>query len=645
MKNRLCGIILILFLLSVIPIIVKAQTGSSARLSTPAIESFPQIDAYLDVKDSQGDFVHGLQTNHVEVLENGRALPVSSIEELRSGVQVVVALNPGPTFGVRNSQGISRYDYIKEALRNWANSRQGSTIDDWNLLITDGPTISHVNDPTEWLRALALDQVDARTATPLFDLLFQAITLASDTTSRPGMGRAVLFVTPPIEGQDILSIDNIVAQTEQLRIPIHIWMVASPGAYSAQSLEFLEQIAVQTGGEFFIYTGEEALPNPEEYLEPLRYTYFLSYDSAVKSSGTHEVSVRIMVDGERVESNAQNFDLDILPPKPAFVSPPLKIDRILTSPDPIIDSESPAEVDWEPKEQNLQVIFDFPDGRKRDLTRSSLLVNGVVVDENTEPPFDQFTWDIREYRTGSDNILQVQVTDVLGLSGSSIEIPVQISVEQFRSNPWAVFQKNIPFIVALAILLIGAVILLILIMGRRLTPSTLNFSLRQTGTSSDQAQTIKLQSESSASIFPAWAGRFKWSHGKTPTQTEAVLIPISNSDNSYSLIPIPITSDSLSIGSDPEQVTISLDDPSIEPLHSLIKRDSEGSFQIIDQGSIAGTWVNYTPILEEGVRLEHGDQIHIGRIGFVFTFRDPTHIRKPVITSESQPDEQEEIAT
>jgi hypothetical protein len=95
MKNRLSGIILIIFVLSVIPIVVSAQTGSSARLSTPAIESFPQIDAYLDVKDSQGDFVHGLQTNHVEVLENGRSLPVASIEELRSGVQVVVALNPG----------------------------------------------------------------------------------------------------------------------------------------------------------------------------------------------------------------------------------------------------------------------------------------------------------------------------------------------------------------------------------------------------------------------------------------------------------------------------------------------------------------------------------------------------------------------
>jgi hypothetical protein len=457
------------------------------------------------------------------------------------------------------------------------------------------------------------------------------------------MGRAVLFVTPPIEGQDIQAIENILAQTEPLRIPIYVWMVASPGAYSAQSLEFLEQIAVQTGGEFFIYTGEETLPDPEEYLEPLRYTYYLTYDSAVKNSGGHELSVRIMVDGERIESNTQNFDLDILPPQPAFVSPPLKIDRLLTSSDQSVDPESQIEADWEPQEYNLQVIFDFPDGRKRDLTRSSLLVNGAVVDENTEAPFDQFTWDIREYKTNSDNALQVQVTDVLGLSGSSIEIPVQISVEQIRSNPWAIFQKNIPFIIALGILLLGAVILLILIMGRRLAPSTLNFSLRQADNSNDQAQTIQLQSESSANIFPTWVGRLKWSQNKIPKQTEAMLVPISNSENSHTLIPIPITSDSLSIGNDPEQVTISLDDPSIEPLHSLIKRDPEGTFKIFDQGSTAGTWVNYTSIQEEGVRLEHGDQVHFGRIGF--TFRDPAHIRKPVITTETQPDEQEEIAT
>jgi hypothetical protein len=35
-----------------------------------------------------------------------------------------------------------------------------------------------------------------------------------------------------------------------------------------------------------------------------------------------------------------------------------------------------------------------------------------------------------------------------------------------------------------------------------------------------------------------------------------------------------------------------------------------------------------------GTRLQHGDAIHIGRVGFQFKVRDPALNRKPVITPE-----------
>jgi len=52
----------------------------------------------------------------------------------------------------------------------------------------------------------------------------------------------------------------------------------------------------------------------------------------------------------------------------------------------------------------------------------------------------------------------------------------------------------------------------------------------------------------------------------------------------------------------------------------------------MDEGSIAGTWVNYTPVSRNGADLEHGDMIHIGRTGFRFTIRQPKTVRRPVIT-------------
>ena len=52
----------------------------------------------------------------------------------------------------------------------------------------------------------------------------------------------------------------------------------------------------------------------------------------------------------------------------------------------------------------------------------------------------------------------------------------------------------------------------------------------------------------------------------------------------------------------------------------------------MDEGSIAGTWINYTPVSRNGADLEHGDIIHIGRTGFRFTIRQPKTVRRPVIT-------------
>jgi pSer/pThr/pTyr-binding forkhead associated (FHA) protein len=48
-----------------------------------------------------------------------------------------------------------------------------------------------------------------------------------------------------------------------------------------------------------------------------------------------------------------------------------------------------------------------------------------------------------------------------------------------------------------------------------------------------------------------------------------------------------------------------------------------GAFRLADEGSTAGTWVNYTPVSHEGTRLEHGDLIHFGRVGYRFMLKEP----------------------
>jgi pSer/pThr/pTyr-binding forkhead associated (FHA) protein len=105
----------------------------------------------------------------------------------------------------------------------------------------------------------------------------------------------------------------------------------------------------------------------------------------------------------------------------------------------------------------------------------------------------------------------------------------------------------------------------------------------------------------------------------------------------------PITVSELTFGSDTKQAVIALDDPSVEPLHARLWREENGTFYIEDFGSIAGTWVNYGSADENGMPLEHGDLIHIGKIGYRFTLSKPAKVRKPVVIplDGSQPEEEE----
>jgi pSer/pThr/pTyr-binding forkhead associated (FHA) protein len=76
-----------------------------------------------------------------------------------------------------------------------------------------------------------------------------------------------------------------------------------------------------------------------------------------------------------------------------------------------------------------------------------------------------------------------------------------------------------------------------------------------------------------------------------------------------------------------------VDDPSVESIHARLVRVGE-TYRISDDGSVAGTWVNYTPVSNEGTRLEHGDLVHIGTAGYRFTLYQPSRVLKTIISSE-----------
>lgn len=76
-----------------------------------------------------------------------------------------------------------------------------------------------------------------------------------------------------------------------------------------------------------------------------------------------------------------------------------------------------------------------------------------------------------------------------------------------------------------------------------------------------------------------------------------------------------ITSDGVSIGRSTESA-IFLDDVTVSRSHAQIKREENGSFVLLDNSSLNGTYLNNISI-EKNV-LKSGDEIQIGKFHFVF---------------------------
>ncbi len=77
------------------------------------------------------------------------------------------------------------------------------------------------------------------------------------------------------------------------------------------------------------------------------------------------------------------------------------------------------------------------------------------------------------------------------------------------------------------------------------------------------------------------------------------------------------------LGSDKTRCQIVLTGPTIAPVHAKIFVDNAQNYYLADHGSVAGTWVNYTPVSSQGTRLFHGNVINIGGCSFRFELTEP----------------------
>ena len=589
-----------------------ARAQSAARLELYDFQTgdFPAMSAGLDVFDTAGNFVTGLLPDAITLLEDKQPRQPDKLEELQPGVQFALALDPGPAFAYRDADAVTRYDKIYKVLQEWAATHPDSLGDDLSLVPTEATLSAHLATTAAFSEALKAYSPPLQFIKPSLDTLSRALDTVSEPPPQAGMKSTILFISSPPAPEAIPTLQDLTQRAVSQQVRINVWIVVSTASFGTSGATALKNLALQTGGQYVLFSGVEPLPGLETYLTSLRHAYRLTYTSAVRTPGGHTLAAQANLNGETVASASLPFELNIQPPNPILVTPPNQIVR--QSP----DERTTAAMAFLPTQQTIEILVEFPDGRIRPLVRTVLYVDNQKVAENTAAPFDRFTWDLSGYTASGQHSLTVEAEDDLGLSKTSLGVPVMVTVIHPPRGILPFLSRNRLWVALGAVLFAGTVLGAILALGRiKRRPRKASRDARH------DPLTQPVQSQKTVRRKP----RLAWLH--PVKQSEAYLARLKEDGQPANAPPVPVITPEMTFGSDPLQATRILDDPSVSPLHARLKEE-HGEYILSDEKSTAGTWVNYE-LLTAPLRLQHGDVLQIGQFSYRFMLRKPPERHAP----------------
>lgn len=593
-------------------VFVQAQSGLRLNISTPDLSQFPKVTLYLDVYDQQGNFASDLTLRNVSLLEDGHARIVNETFLTQPGLDTIVAINLSPTLSNRSTSGSTRFQDLNAALFNWINTLPTATEQDrYTLTGNEGILAERVKDRSGFVSALQGYQPNLFNLKPNLGSLDSALTIAAKGNSIPYGKQVIFYLTAlPLENE-LEKIPGMIQRANQMGVPVFVWLVAPDASENSTAATALAELAQKTGGKYFLYGESKQAPNPEQYFIPLRYSYRVRYTSAVNTSGSHRVALQIQRGDQSANSREVVFGITLNNPMPELINLPLQIARIWA-----LDTSNNLVL--QPDLLILQMKVDFPDGYPRQLKSSRLLVDGEVLIQNDQPPFDFFGWPLKNYRNNGDHTLQVEAEDILGYKGQSITVTIPITVAPRSNNFWGRMQEFIQnggWMIAALLALTGMGA--IAYRQRHLFTDLLEKRKAAKAMETYDPLTQPVIAESGEIVGRRTEMEAAEADEQHPIDTEPPkLLWVGERMAPEGLKMISLMLPENFIGRDAKQCQIVIKEPTIEKVHAVITLASDGHARIANRSEKNGTWLNYAPVSSGGALLHEGDLIHFGKVGF-----------------------------
>lgn len=598
----------------------QEEITATATIHQLNAENFPQITFFLEAKDEQGQSISGLTELDVQISENDLdPLPVDLITRNEPGFQVILAYNLAPGLANITSDGISRYQAITNHIVEWLDSRPVNTPDDFSLATDTGLQEIRREDPREFAEELMDYSPDLVNSQPNLTSLLQALDLATDPIPNPLMKRAILYITPQLNLSSISAIPGFIDRAIQQNVAVFVWMVGPATARSSNPsvVEPMVELAEMTGGQFFLFSGQEELPNIEEYFSPQRYIYQVTYTSRINSSGFHRIKALVNYQDQEIISNQESIRLIIQPPTPILINPPLLIERVWD-----VNPRDNRIRDLNPDQVDIKYIYQFPDGFPRDITTARLIIDGEVAQEVNQFPFDVFTLDLTPYEADQDILFYIEIEDSLGLVTQTQPAVIDITIEPLPLTFWeGLLRLELTperWIILASILTAGMVLIVALVFVGKKQAFWREQAKARKRNVDPVTQPVKINQDG--------LGKSKGESGRriASKEVEAMLVPVNDQFEPDRKKTVVLDKKEWVIGSDEKHARLVIKNAALDSIHARLIRRAEGHYWLSDQNSIAGTWVNFSPITSKGVKLKHGDLIHFAKASYRFELTHPT---------------------